>query len=82
MWLPAQNVCVVTNIEQSSLTVFVTIVTDLILLFIMLVGSLRLRHDGGGTLTGLLWRQVGVVAAALGGHGARNSLTWIPFVRA
>jgi len=35
----------------------VTIVTDLILLFIMLVGSLRLRHDGGGTLTGLLWRQ-------------------------
>lgn len=74
-----------TNIEQSRLTVFVTIVTDLVLLLIMLVGSLRLRHDGGGTsgLTGLLWRQVGMAAVvALVGHGVHNLLTRIPFVRA
>ena len=82
--MPAQSTCVMTNIEQSRLTAFVTIVTDLLLLLIMFVGSLRLRRDGGGTfgLAGLLWRQVRVVAAALVRHGAHNSLTCIPIVRA
>ena len=65
--MPAEAACVMTNIEQTRITVVVTIVTDLVLLFIMLVGSLCLRRDGGGNfgLAGLLWRQVGVVAAAL-----------------
>jgi len=35
-------------------------VTDIVLLFIMLLGLFRLRHDGYGTfgLARLLWKQV------------------------
>jgi len=66
VWVPDVTACSVLNIESSKLTVIVSTVTDLILLFIMFVGLLNLRYEGCGTLglTGLLWKQ-GVIWLSL-----------------
>ncbi|KAI9441047.1 hypothetical protein F5148DRAFT_1258649 [Russula earlei] len=52
--------CVVDNTESSKLNIIVTLITDIVLLLIMLVGLLRIRRYGGVTfgLGRLLWRQV------------------------
>ena len=52
--------CDVLNIESCKLNIVVTLVTDITLLLIMLVGLLRLRRYGAGTLGlgRLLWKQV------------------------
>jgi len=67
VWMPAETACVMTDIEQNRITVFVTIVTDLVLLFIMVVGTLCLCRDEGGKfgLARLLWRQ-GVIWLSIG----------------
>jgi hypothetical protein len=48
-----------TNTESNKLNIIVTLVTDVILLLIMLIGLFRLRRNGAGTfgLGQLLWRQ-------------------------
>jgi hypothetical protein len=48
------------NVQSNKPTVIATLVSDVILLLIMLVGMLRLRIHGGGTLNlgRLLWKQV------------------------
>ena len=50
-----------TNVEASKLSLLVTIVTDILLLLIMVVGLLYMHRYGGGTfgLAGLLRKQVG-----------------------
>jgi len=58
-WAPTQSVCVVLNSESTKLNVTATLVTDVVLLVIMLVGLLRLRLHGS-TMFGLwkvLWSQ-------------------------
>jgi hypothetical protein len=44
-----------------NLTSFVTLLTNVVLFFIMLIGLVLLRRDGGGLLGlgKLLWKQVG-----------------------
>lgn len=60
MWVPVENVCGVLDTQRSKKTILATLVTDLVLLFTMLFGLLRLRRHG--TMFGLgqlLWKQVG-----------------------
>jgi hypothetical protein len=53
--------CIVTNIIITKLNFIVTLATDIILLFIMFIGLLRLRPHERKTfgLGRFLWRQVG-----------------------
>ena len=48
------------NSEDSKLNIIVIFITDIILLLMVLVGLIRLRYHGGGTLGlgRLLWKQV------------------------
>ncbi|KAI9432741.1 hypothetical protein H4582DRAFT_2061560 [Lactarius indigo] len=58
-WVPVPGVCAVLNIGKSKNTVIVTLITDVILCLVMLVGLLRLRQHGI-TMVGLwnfLWKQ-------------------------
>jgi len=50
----------VPNSESGKLNMIVTVITDVILLLMMLVGLLRIRRYGGGTssLAHLMWKQV------------------------
>ncbi|KAH9984326.1 hypothetical protein BJV74DRAFT_797194 [Russula compacta] len=61
VWAVGQNTCVLVNVKKSALnlTYIFGLVTDIVLLFIMLAGLLRLRRQGGGSfaLTRLLWKQ-------------------------
>ncbi|KAF8261249.1 hypothetical protein EI94DRAFT_821028 [Lactarius quietus] len=59
-WMPALSICEVLNTESSIQTVVTTLVTDVVLLLIMLVGLLRLRVRDTVTVFGLgqlLWKQ-------------------------
>jgi hypothetical protein len=49
------------NTEENKSSIIVTLITDIILLLIVLIGLLRLLHDGSGSfaLGRLLWKQVG-----------------------
>jgi hypothetical protein len=51
----------VLNTEKNKPSIIVTLITDIVLLFIVLIGLLRLLHDGGGSFAlGRLFRkQVG-----------------------
>lgn len=55
-----QKRCVVDNTESNKPNIIVTLITDIILLLIMLVGLLRIRRQGGGAfgLGQRLWKQV------------------------
>jgi hypothetical protein len=61
VWDPLKMTCVVTNIEICKATLIALLAADVILLFVMLAGLLRLRRRGGGSLDlgRLLWKQVG-----------------------
>jgi hypothetical protein len=50
----------VLNLETTTSAVFATLVTDVALLLIMLIGLLRIRLDAGGAfaLSHILWKQV------------------------
>jgi len=58
---PVHHGCVVLNSEKNKPSIILTLTTDVVLLFIMLVGLLRLLHGGGGSfaLGRFLWKQVG-----------------------
>jgi len=57
--VPSQLICVPEQPENNPLSLISMLVTDISLLFIMLVGLFRLRRRGGGTfpLAQVLWRQ-------------------------
>jgi len=63
LWIPepGSGSCVTTNINSTKLNMITTLITDIALLLIMLIGLLRLGFDGPGVFeTGrLMWRQVG-----------------------
>jgi hypothetical protein len=58
--LPEQATCAVVNFESTKITVVASLVTDIGLLLIMLIGLLRLRLEAGGALSlgRILWNQV------------------------
>jgi hypothetical protein len=59
-WAPTQGVCHVLHTESTKKTIFVVLVSDVVLLLTMLAGLLRLRLHG--PMLGLgqfLWKQVG-----------------------
>jgi hypothetical protein len=59
-WSNEQNTCILLNPESIKPNIMGSLITDVILLFIMLIGLLRLRF-GGGDRVGLervLWNQV------------------------
>ncbi|KAH9968387.1 hypothetical protein BJV74DRAFT_889881 [Russula compacta] len=58
-WIPGQQSCVAYNIETSKLSVIITLITDVVLLFIVLVGLFRMRLQDGGPfgIGRLLWTQ-------------------------
>jgi len=58
-WVPSQGTCMSHNVQSNKPTSIATLVSDVILLLIMLVGLLRMRIYGGGTLHlgRLLWTQ-------------------------
>jgi hypothetical protein len=51
----------VLNSERNKTNVIVTLIADIVLLLIVLIGLLRLLYDGSGSfaLGRLLWKQVG-----------------------
>ena len=64
-WVPALGLCVSPNIISSlKLDLMTTLITDILLLLIMLIGLLRLGlHEPGVSGLGrLMWRQVRVSA--------------------
>jgi hypothetical protein len=56
----SQDSCTPKNIQITKINLISTLVTDVVLLLIMLVGLLRLRVKGVGMLSlgQLLWKQV------------------------
>ncbi|KAN0118077.1 hypothetical protein V8E52_005664 [Russula decolorans] len=61
-WVPAQECCVIHDTESNKPNIIVTLIADITLLLIMLIGLLRLRRYGVGSfgLGQFLWKQ-GVV---------------------
>ncbi|KAH9985894.1 hypothetical protein BJV74DRAFT_548942 [Russula compacta] len=58
-WVPGQQSYIVYNIETSKLSIITTLITDVALLFIVLVGLFRMRLQDGGPfgIGRLLWTQ-------------------------
>jgi len=58
-YVPKQQSCMIRDTERSKLNIIATLITDVILLVIMLIGLIRSRHYGGDTfgLGQLLWKQ-------------------------
>jgi len=58
-WDPALQLCIVLNTEKNKPSIIATLITDIILLLIVLIGLLRLLRDCGGSfaLGRLLWKQ-------------------------
>jgi hypothetical protein len=74
-WVPAEKRCVVYDTESNKPNIIVTLITDIMLLLIMLVGLLRLRRYGVGTfgLGQLLWKQVGFSVRAVALHSLMHT---------
>ncbi|KAH9061925.1 hypothetical protein EDB87DRAFT_1830722 [Lactarius vividus] len=66
VWLPLQNACFVVNSQKSKLNVLVSTITDLVLLFAMIIGVLRLESDS--SIWRMLYRHgiVWIVLATIG----------------
>ena len=60
-WIPEVGGCGITNIHITKLYVITTLITDIALLLIMLIGLLRLGFNEPGIfgMGYLMWRQVG-----------------------
>jgi len=58
--MPGPNICVTLNTQDNEPNIISTLVADIVLLLIMLLGLHRLYGHGGGTfrLGRLLWKQV------------------------
>ncbi|KAH9968388.1 hypothetical protein BJV74DRAFT_868389 [Russula compacta] len=70
-WVPGQQTCIAYNIETGKLNIIATFVTNVVLLFVVLVGLFRLRLQDGGTfgMGRILWTQgvIWFVTATLAG---------------
>jgi hypothetical protein len=60
IWLPDQFSCMITKPEASKANLISLLVTDIVLLFIMLLGLVRLHFqvEGAFRLGHVLWKQV------------------------
>jgi hypothetical protein len=60
MWSPDANACTLFNVDSTTPAIIGSLVSDLGLLLIMLIGLLRLRCEAGGVLAlgRTLWKQV------------------------
>ena len=60
-WDPVLQDCIVLDAEKNEPSIIASLITDIILLIIVLIGLLRLFNDCGGSfaLGCLLWKQVG-----------------------
>jgi hypothetical protein len=78
-WDFVLQACIVLNTEKTKPSIIVTLLTQIGLLLIMLIGLLRLLHDGVGAfaLGSLLWKQVGSEQS----HFAVSQLTCSNFLR-
>ncbi|KAF8487392.1 hypothetical protein DFH94DRAFT_25666 [Russula ochroleuca] len=58
-WSPEELTCVLANVDSTKPAIIGSLVSDIALLLIMLIGFLRLRREGGGAfaLGRTLWRQ-------------------------
>jgi len=59
VWVPAMSTCVISNIHSTKLNMISTLITDVVLLLVMLIGLLRLGFHESGVygLGHLMWRQ-------------------------
>ena len=80
-WEPLLATCIITNIHSMKLNMITTLITDVVLLLIMLIGLLRLGfHEPGVYGLGyLMWRQVSM--SALFVSGVSYPLIYSPFAR-
>ena len=60
-WTLEAGTCVISNVHSMELNIITTLITDIALLLIMLIGLLRLGFNEPGVhgLGRLMWRQVG-----------------------
>jgi len=81
-WVPQLSTCIVSDIQSTKLNIITTLITDVTLLLIMLVGLLRLGFHERGVfgLGRLMWRQVRVFAL-LASRGVFYPLIRSPFSR-
>ncbi|KAI9508999.1 hypothetical protein F5148DRAFT_1283413 [Russula earlei] len=75
-WVPGG--CIILNTRISKLNITVTLVTDIVLFLIMLLGLLRLRLHRGGTMAlgRLLWKQ-GVIWFLIGAAAEVPAMVFI-----
>ena len=59
-WIPEAGTCVLSNAHSTKLNMITTLITDIALLLIMLIGLLRLGFNEPGVygLGRLMWKQV------------------------
>jgi hypothetical protein len=61
------STCLITNVHSTKLNLISTLITDIVLLLIMLVGLLRLGFHESGVygLGHFMWRQVGCLHSSV-----------------
>ena len=81
-WDPLLTICIITNISSTNINLITTLVTDVVLLLIMLIGLLRLGFHEPGVygLGRLMWKQVRMFAL-LASRGVSYLLMRSPFAR-
>ena len=78
-WDFVLQACIVLNTETTKPSIIVTLINKIVLLLIMLIGLLRLLHNGVGAfaLGSFLWKQVGLEQS----HFSVSQLTCSNFPR-
>jgi len=81
-WVPLMTTCIISNLHSTKLNMIATLITDVTLLLIMLIGLLRLGFHEPGVygLGHLMWKQVRVFAV-LASRGISYLLMRSPFAR-
>ncbi|KAI0270471.1 hypothetical protein BC834DRAFT_861584 [Gloeopeniophorella convolvens] len=66
VWLPTENACFIVNSQKSRLNVLISAVTDLILLFFMIIGVMRVKSNA--SIWWMLYRHgmIWIVLATVG----------------
>jgi hypothetical protein len=81
-WVPLMTTCIISDLHSTKLNMIATLITDVTLLLIMLIGLLRLGFHEPGVygLGHLMWKQVRVFAV-LASRGISYLLMRSPFAR-
>jgi len=81
-WIPLMTTCIISDLHSTKLNMITTLITDVTLLLIMLIGLLRLGFHEPGVygLGHLMWRQVRAFAV-LASRGVSYLLMRSPFAR-